>query len=189
MNGSEKVEYSKLAEMLKEKSCKTDRLIIRPYRDRDENGLLELFRDVNTMRMDGDQPIIEKDAEFFRRIDLIKNGPLIWFFSEEENSAEFVGYVMLQDEKDAVALGFAVTAAKQHRGYGYEMVKAVISILFECGVNQIRIKTWEKNIPCQKLAEKLGFERLGVLKDDHKDSFSGKLSDCFLYSLKRPFGS
>ena len=86
MNGSEKVEYSKLAEMLKEKSCKTDRLIIRPYRDRDENGLLELFRDVNTMRMDGDQPIIETDAEFFRRIDLIKNGPLIWSFRKKKTA-------------------------------------------------------------------------------------------------------
>ena len=189
MNGSEHVEYSILAEMLKAKEYKTDRLIIRPYRDRDENGLLELFRDESTMRMDGDRPIFEKDAEFCRRIDLIRNGPLIWFFAEEENSAEFVGYVMLQDEKDAIALGFAITATKQHMGYGYEMVNAVISLLFDCGINQIRIKTWEKNIPCQKLAEKLGFESVGILKDDHKDSFSGELSDCFLYSLERQLGS
>ena len=26
-----------------------------------------------------------------------KEGPLIWFFSEEQKSSDFVGYVMLQD--------------------------------------------------------------------------------------------
>ena len=59
--------------------------------------------------MDGDLPILEKNEEFVRRINLVKEGPLIWFFSEERCSHDFVGYVMLQDEGDAIALGFAVT--------------------------------------------------------------------------------
>ena len=62
--------------------------------------------------MDGDKPILEKNEEFFRRINLVKEGPLIWFFAEERQSSDFVGYVMLQDEEDAIALGFSVTAVK-----------------------------------------------------------------------------
>ena len=61
------------------------------------------------------------------------------------------------------------------------MLKAVIDILFDYGVNEIRIKTWEKNLPCQELAEKLGFVLVEVVKGDHKDSFTGEISECFTY--------
>ena len=179
------MKYSELAERLKSTTCKTERLFIRHYYEKDEDGLFELFHDENTMRMDGDLPILEKNGEFIRRIDLIKEGSLIWFFSEEKKNSEFVGYIMLQDEGDAIALGFALMAKKQHMGYGYEMVGAVIKHLFDCGVGEIRIKTWEKNVPCQKLAEKLGFEKTGVIKGDHKDSLTGETGDSFVYSLKR----
>ena len=59
--------------------------------------------------------------------------------------------------------------------------------LFDNNVKEIRLKTWEKNLPCQKLAEKLGFEKVDVIKGDHKDSFTGEISDCFLYSLTNSF--
>lgn len=179
------MDYCELANRIKEKTVRTERLLIRPYRDRDEDGLLALFHDGNTMRMDGDRPILEKNAEFIRRIGLIKNGPFIWFFSEEEKSAAFVGYVMLKEAGEAVALGFAVTAEKQGMGYGYEMLKAVIRILFENGVSELRIKTWEKNLPCQRLAEKLGFERTGIVKGGYRDPDTNAAGDSFLYSLKR----
>ena len=68
------MDYQELGRMIKTKTLRTERLILRPFCDRDEDGLLELFRDENTMRMDGDRPILEKNGEFFRRIDLIKNG-------------------------------------------------------------------------------------------------------------------
>ena len=178
------MDYQELGRMIKTKTLRTERLILRPFCDRDEEGLLELFRDENTMRMDGDRPILEKNGEFLRRIDLIKNGLIIWFFSEDVKSAAFVGYVMLQDAGDAVALGFAVTAAKQHMGYGYEMVSAVVHLLQESGVKEIRIKTWEKNLPCRRLAEKLGFEMKRVIKTDHRDTLTGEVSGSFLYALK-----
>lgn len=178
------MKYSELAKMLKATNCETKNLIVRPFRDSDEDGLLELFRDQNTMRMDGDIPILEKNDEFIRRINLIKEGPLVWFFSEEKRSSDFVGYIMLQDEDDAIALGFALTASKQHKGYGSEMVEAVINMLFDYGVAEIRINTWEKNLPCQKLADKLGFIKTDVIKGKHKDPVTGQVSDDYLYSLK-----
>lgn len=176
--------YDELAQRIKAKTRRTERLILRPFCDTDVDGLLELFHDENTMRMDGDRPILEKNQEFYRRIDLIKHGPLIWFFAEEEKTAAFVGYVMLQDEGEAVALGFAMTAAKQHRGYGFEMISAVVHMLREEGVKEIRIKTWEKNLPCQKLAKKLGFEKEGSIKGDHTDPLTGEIGDSYLYVLK-----
>ena len=182
MNRSKFMDYSELGNRIRDKACLTERLVIRPYCEKDEDGLLELFRDERTMYMDGDRPILEKNAEFIRRIDLIRNGPLIWFFAEERATSDFVGYIMLQDEKDAVALGFALTAAKQHLGYGCEMVGSVVDTLFENGIREVRIKTWEKNTPCQKLAEKLGFEKAAVLKKDHRDPVTGELSNSFLYS-------
>ena len=181
------LKYAELAKKLKTKVCDTEHLLVRPYQDSDADGLFELFHDKNTMRMDGDLPIMEKNEEFVRRINFVKEGPLIWFFSEERESRDFVGYVMLQDEGDAIALGFAITVGKQHHGYGYEMLKAVIDTLFDNNVKEIRLKTWEMNLPCQKLAEKLGFEKVDVIKGDHKDSFTGEISDCFLYSLTNSF--
>ena len=176
--------YDKLSQRIKTRTYSTTHLTLRPFCAADEAGLFELFHDENTMRMDGDRPILEKKEEFARRIDLIKHGPLIWFFAEEEKTAAFVGYILLQDEGDAVALGFAITAAKQHKGYGFEAVSAIIHILRAEGVKEIRIKTWEKNIPCQKLAEKLGFEKVRVIQNDHKDPLTGKVSGSYLYALK-----
>ena len=173
-----------LARKLKTKTCRTERLILRPFCDADEDGLLELFRDENTMRMDGDCPILEKNAEFVRRIDLINNGLLIWFFAEEEKSGAFVGYVMLEDKGEAVSLGFAITKAKQRMGYGFEALNAIVNMLRENGVQEIRIKTWEKNLPCQKLAKKLGFEKAGAVRHDHRDPLTGETGDSYLYSLK-----
>ncbi|WP_196805386.1 GNAT family N-acetyltransferase [Butyrivibrio sp. NC3005] len=89
------MKYAELAATFKTKICETERLLVRPYQDSDEDGLLELFRDENTMRMDGDLSILEKNEEFVRRINLVKEGPLICFFSEERCSHDFVGYVML----------------------------------------------------------------------------------------------
>lgn len=178
------MKYSELAKKLETATSETRNLIVRPFRNSDEDGLLELFRDQNTMRMDGDTPILEKNDEFIRRINLIKEGPLIWLFSEEKKSSDFVGYIMLQDEGDAIALGFALTASKQFMGYGFEMVEAVIKMLFNCGVEEIRIKTWEKNLPCQKLADKLGFIKTDIIKGKHKDPLTGEISDDIQYSLK-----
>lgn len=179
------MDYSELAGRIKTRTYATERLVIRPYCEKDEDDLLELFHDEHTMYMDGDRPILEKNNEFMRRIDLIRNGPLIWFFAEEKTTSGFIGYVMLQDEKDAVTLGFALTAAKQRMGYGSEMVGSVVDTLFENGIREVRIKTWEKNLPCRKLAEGLGFEKAAVLKNDHRDPVTGELSDCFLYFKTR----
>ncbi len=176
--------YDELAQSIKTKTRRTERLLLRPFCDVDADGLLELFRDEATMRMDGDRPILEKNKEFDRRIDLIRHGPLIWFFAEEEKTGAFVGYVMVQDEGDAVALGFALTAAKQHQGFGFEMIRAIVDMLREAGVKEIRIKTWEKNVPCQRLAEKLGFEKTGVVRNDHKDPLTGEINDSYLFTLK-----
>ena len=175
------MDYKELSRKLQTGMRETERMILRPFCDQDEDGLFELFQDANTMRMDGDCPIHEKNEEFIRRINLIRSGSLIWIFAEEKKSSGFVGYVMLQDEGEAVALGFAVTAAKQHAGYGFEMLSAVTELLRENGVKEIRIKTWEKNTPCQKLAEKLGFEMKCIIRGDHKDPVTGTTGDSYLY--------
>ena len=66
------MKYSELAKKLETATSETRNLIVRPFRNSDEDGLLELFRDQNTMHMDGDTPILEKNDEFIRRINLIK---------------------------------------------------------------------------------------------------------------------
>lgn len=91
---------------------------------------------------------------------------------------------MLQNEAEAVSLGFAMTAAKQHMGYGVETISAIVKMLREIGVQEIRIKTWKKNLPCQRLAEKLGFERVSVIRNGHKDPLTGETGNSYLYSLK-----
>jgi hypothetical protein len=70
------INYQELALKMQGKSVQTKNLTIRPFRNSDEDGLFALFHDENTMRMDGDFPFYEKNNEFKRRIDLIKN--LVW---------------------------------------------------------------------------------------------------------------
>ena len=61
---------------------------------------------------------------------------------------------------------------------------SLVDVLKENGVKTIRIKTWEKNMACQKLAEKCGFKKISIVKNNHKDSLTGEVSDSYLYSLE-----
>lgn len=165
--------YEGLKDRLSGLRLESPRLRIRGFQSSDEEGLLTLFRDDYTMYMDGDVPILEKNEEFYRRIDLIKSGSLIWFFMENKENGDFVGFVMLQPvsdpEKKAIIVGYSLTPAYQRQGYAKEALLSLFEALKSAGTERVYANIRERNIPSQKLVTRLGFHGYGRTCDAHRD--------------------
>ena len=158
----------------------TPRLRIRGFKDGDEEGLLTLFGDETTMFMDGDVPITEKNAEFARRVELIKSGPLIWFFLENRENGDFVGFIMLQPapegEGRAVTVGYSLTPAYQRQGRAKEALLSLFEALKAAGTERVLANIREKNLPSRKLVGKLGFFEYGRTEGAHRNPKNGERS-------------
>lgn len=60
-------------------------------------------------------------------------------------------------DEGAVEIGYWISPAFRHQGYGAEAVKAVLDYAFYLGKTSIYAEIREENIPSRKLAEKLNF--------------------------------
>ena len=172
--------YEGLKDRLSGLRLESPRLRIRGFQSSDEEGLFTLFHDDYTMYMDGDVPILEKNDEFRRRIGLIKSGSLIWFFLENKENGDLVGFVMLQPvsdpEEKATALGYSLTSVYQRQGYAKEALLSLFEALRSAGTERVYANIWERNLPSQKLVTRLGFHEYGRTRDAHRDPKSGERS-------------
>ena len=172
--------YERLKDSLAGLSFDSSRLRIREFQSSDEAGLFTLFHDDYTMFMDGDIPIIEKNDEFYRRIDLIKSGALVWFFLESKENGDFVGFIMLEPvsdpEEKAVTVGYCLTSAYQRQGYAKEALLSLFEALHSIGTEHVLANIWEQNLPSQKLVKKLGFQEYGRTFNAHRNPKNGELS-------------
>lgn len=177
--------YDVIKESLRNEKIETRHLLIRPFEERDEKGLFEQFHDANTMYMDGDTPIYEKDDKFRGRIKFIQSGELIWFFIEMNETKDYVGYILLKPADDrkvnTVEIGCSLTVNHQNKGLGYEALTAVIELLKKHGTEMLTAKVWEKNIPSQKLVRKLQFVEEGVKHKSHLDPRTSEVTDTIMF--------
>lgn len=172
--------YERLKTSLSGLRFESPRLRIREFQNSDEEGLFTLFHDDYTMLMDGDLPILEKNDEFYRRINLIKSGSLIWYFLESKANGDFIGFVMLQPvsdpEEKAVAVGYSLTAAYQRQGCAREALLSLFEVLKAAGVEYIFANIWEQNLPSQKLVKRLGFQEYGRTNNAYRNPITGERS-------------
>lgn len=172
--------YERLKDSLSGSVFETPRLRIREFRDSDEEGLFTLFHDDYTMSMDGDVPILEKNGEFYRRIDLIRSKSLIWFFLENKANGDFIGFIMLEPvsdpEEKAGTVGYSLTAAYQGQGYAKEALLSLFEVWKAAGMEHVFANIWERNLPSQKLVKRLGFHEYGRTCNAHRDPKTGERS-------------
>ena len=172
--------YERLKTSLSGLNFESPRLRIREFQSSDEEGLFTLFHEDYTMFMDGDVPILEKNDEFYRRMNLIKFGSLIWYFLESKANGDFIGFVMLQPvsdpEEKAIAVGYSLTAAYQRQGYAKEALLSLFEALKSAGVEHIFANIWEQNLPSQKLVKNLGFSECGRTCNAHRNPKNGERS-------------
>ena len=166
----------------------TDRLILRQVTKDDANSLLKYLSDKDVMRYVGLEP--------FKSIDDALD-EISWYKSMLEKRTGIRWGITLKDQGEVIgSCGFlnvvsqhyrseiGVELSREHWGKGIasEAFEAVIRYGFEqMNLQRIEALIEPPNIPSQKLAERQGFIREGLLRS--YEYTCGKFDDLYMYSL------
>ncbi|MFE8697374.1 GNAT family N-acetyltransferase [Cytobacillus sp. FJAT-53684] len=166
----------------------TDRLILRQVTKDDANSLLKYLSDKDVMKYVGLEP--------FKSIDDALD-EISWYESIVEKRTGIRWGITLKDQGEVIgSCGFlnlvsqhyrteiGVELSREHWGKGIasEAFEAVIRYGFEqMNLQRIEALIEPPNIPSQKLAERQGFIREGLLRS--YEYTCGKFDDLYMYSL------
>jgi [ribosomal protein S5]-alanine N-acetyltransferase len=168
----------------------TRRLLLRPLRLEDADGLFQLYGDPQVMRywstlpwtsLDSAQRMIEADlhdlpAGRHLRLAILRQG-----------SGDFLGTCSLFAWSEAcrrAELGFALASRFWGRAYMDEALRALLRQAFgDCGLNRVEADTDPRNAACARTLERLGFKREGLLRE--RWIVGDEVSDSALYGLLR----
>jgi RimJ/RimL family protein N-acetyltransferase len=127
------------------------------------------------------EPIIqETKADLERQFDKSTDGQ--WFFIEKKDGtkigliAHFVAH--------GTVIGYAVLPNERRKGYGSEAIEIIVDYLFLTkNIVRIQAETHPENIASQRVLEKAGFKKEGIIR---KSFFSrGVWRDTAMFSIIR----
>jgi RimJ/RimL family protein N-acetyltransferase len=127
------------------------------------------------------EPIIqETKADLERQFDKSTEGQ--WFFIEKKDGtkigliAHFVAH--------GTVIGYAVLPNERRKGYGSEAIEIIVDYLFLTkNIVRIQAETHPENIASQRVLEKAGFKKEGIIR---KSFFSrGVWRDTAMFSIIR----
>jgi len=136
---------------------KTDRLILRPFRNTDFNDLYEYLSDPLVIQFEPYQAMNQDEV-----LESLK-----WRISTDEmiavelaSESKLIGNIYLGKRDDnSLELGYVFNLKYGRKGYAYEACQAVIHNAFKLGIYRIFSQCDPKNIASWKLLEKLGFNK------------------------------
>jgi ribosomal-protein-alanine N-acetyltransferase len=171
----------------------TQRLQLRAIHPSDARGIFEVYSDPKVAQfydfdpyttMNQSHQLIERLTYWFQN-DVAYRWAMI-----SKTNGELVGTCCLDTFHPAYQrcnLGYNVRSSEWGRGYATEAVKKVIDYAFEHGVgrpiNRIEAVTLVDNAASERVLEKLGFEKEGVLRE--YGFWKGKYHDMHMFSLLR----
>ncbi len=150
------------------KYIETDRLVLRDWKTEDLPLFVKMNKDRRVMRY---FPAFLTDKEtqsFFYRIqsEFERNG---WglYAVELKSTGRFIGYVGLHEigfEADfapGVEIGWRLDADYHNQGLATEAAKAVLILARSKGLKRLFSFTAKKNIPSERVMQKLGMTKVG----------------------------
>lgn len=172
----------------------TDRLILRKVTEKDADSLLVYLSDEEVTRHMGLAPFASiEDAldEIGWYQSIFGNGTgMRWGITvkEEDRIIGSCGFLNLSEKHHRAEIGFELSREHWGKGIAGEALHAVAAYGFtHLNLNRIEALIEPANSPSQKLVEKTGFLREGLLRD--YEYTQGKFDDLYMYSmLRREFG-
>lgn len=156
-------------------TLRTERLVLRRWRDEDRAPFAEMNADLRVMRhFPSTQDRASSDA-MADRIEAAFDdlGYGLWAV-EVPGVAPFAGFVGLAVPRfeahftPAVEVGWRLAAWSWGRGYAPEAARAVLAFGFEdVGLDEVVSMTTERNLPSRRVMEKLGMTRDPADDFDH----------------------
>jgi len=100
----------------------------------------------------------------------------------KKDSIEPVGditYRNLDKRNQSAELGLEIANNEERgKGYGSDALHCFIDFMFRfLNLNRIELKTLVDNVEAQRLYERLGFKRIGLIRDAVYDSRTGRYTD------------
>lgn len=164
---------------------RTERLILRPFRESDYDDLYEFLSQLKDDEFEGYPDITYENgvrylrnrigSEEFYAVELIATGKVIGniFFANRDYNAKEAGYI--------------INRKYQRQGYALEALKAVIRNAFREGVHRIYAECDVRNTASWSLLEKAGLKREAHLRQNiwfHKDGDGNPIwKDSYVYAV------
>lgn len=171
----------------------TDRLVLRSFRNEDATAAFEMVVR-NKPRLQNDFPKLLSKAVNVAGVEgVIEERRKAWAKSYEFFFAihrrEFnavIGQVSLKSinwKSGKAELAYFIDEEHARKGYATEALHGIIEWCFDAmELNSLFLRAALDNKPSQKLAEKVGFTKQGIVPKDHKRQ-DGKLVDIYYYTI------
>jgi RimJ/RimL family protein N-acetyltransferase len=164
---------------------------LRPWTDADIQDVADACRDPEIARWIDEvpAPYTRRDARAYVATARRgwKDGSLWAFAVTDAASGDVLGScgVGWQDRPNAVAeIGYWVRSRDRGRGIATRAVRLAARWVFEqCGVRRLQLRADVLNVPSQRVAERAGFQREGVLRSIRYSRRQERRVDFVLYSL------
>ncbi len=144
---------------------RTDRLVLRPFRDSDLDVLYAIHSDEGVVRWLYNDPrtraqVVELLKVKIAGIAVHAPGDWLWAAVESSETGELVGDVDLlwaSDQHRAGELGFIVHPAHQGQGYATEAARPLLDWAFgDFGLHRVIGRAEARNVGSARVLEKLG---------------------------------
>lgn len=169
-------------------SLQTPRLLLRPLRAEDAQGLFDIFSDAETMRYWSTPPwptIDEAHALIARDLTAMSAGEYLRFGLERVDDHAVIGTCTLFSINTTcrrAELGYGLASTAWGKGYMHEALTALVGFGFNTmNLNRIEADIDPRNHASAKSLERLGFVREGFLRE--RWIVDGAVSDTALYGL------
>jgi RimJ/RimL family protein N-acetyltransferase len=110
------------------------------------------------------EPIIqETKADLERQYDKLTEGQ--WFFVEKKDGTKIGFIAHFSTHGKLTAIGYALLPSERGKDYGSEAIKIMVDYLFlSKNIARIQAETHPQNIASQRVLEKAGFKREGIIR-------------------------
>lgn len=173
----------------------TARLLLRPPRLTDaptiHEAILESFAELNAwMEWAAEVPALA-DTEAFCEQSIRQRGdgtacPLLMLERDTQRFVGGTGYPRIDWRVPSFEIGYWCRTPLCGRGYVTEAAEALIRYAFSTlAAKRVEIRMDHRNLPSAAVAERLGFELEGVLRNQVRDHH-GRLRDTRVYALLSP---
>nr|WP_202388385.1 GNAT family protein [Nocardioides flavescens] len=170
---------------------RSDRLLLRPFEERDREDLVRLQSDAEVLRYWDSPPWTDpaRATAFLQRCrELEAEGTGARVVVERVEDGAFVGwcsFVGYDDTHRSATVGYCLTQAAWGHGYATEATRALLDWAFGAfaRLHRVQAEIDTRNAPSGRVLEKLGFRREGTLREDCW--VAGEVSDTHVYGLLR----
>ena len=167
------------------RELQTKRLILRPFRETDYDGLYEFLSQLREDAFEGYPGITYENGR--KHLDERLGSEEYWAIELRE-AGKVIGNIYCgKRDYEARELGFIVNKDKQRRGYALEALRAVIENAFQTGVHRLYAECDPRNTASWRLLEAAGLRREAHFRRNlyfHRDEKGAPLwKDTYVYAL------